>query len=125
MSRVIEDRSVVLFHVMPQRKEKGRPSRSESDAPAKAWAALNLGLAQQGASVVPQDLAAAAAAAAAAAPPAVRSPLLTSGGATAAAAAAANPAATRTPPRGFVPGLGNISSVDGIELPWCRVNQNG
>ena len=57
---VSEDRSVVLFHVMPKRTEKGRPSRSESEAPAKLWASLGLGLQQQGASVVPQPHGAAA-----------------------------------------------------------------
>lgn len=50
---VTEDRSEVLFHVMPKRTEKGRPSKSESEAPAKLWASLGVGLQQQGASVVP------------------------------------------------------------------------
>lgn len=56
MERAIaEDRSVVLFHVMPKRTEKGRPSKSETEAPAKLWASLGLGLQQEGASVVPTN----------------------------------------------------------------------
>ncbi len=50
---VTEDRSEVLFHVMPKRTEKGRPSKSETEAPAKLWASLGVGLEQHGASVVP------------------------------------------------------------------------
>ena len=50
---VTEDRSEVLFHVMPKRTEKGRPSKSETEAPAKLWASLGVGLQQHGASVVP------------------------------------------------------------------------
>ena len=53
---VTEDRSKVLFHVMPKRTEKGRPSKSESEAPAKLWASLGVGLQQQGASVVPTSV---------------------------------------------------------------------
>jgi hypothetical protein len=50
---VTEDRSEVLFHVMPKRTEKGHPSKSETEAPAKLWASLGVGLQQHGASVVP------------------------------------------------------------------------
>ena len=38
-----EDRSVILFHVMIKRRAKGRPTKAESEAPAKSWAGLGIG----------------------------------------------------------------------------------
>jgi hypothetical protein len=35
--RVVEDRSTVVFHIMPKRNGRGRPSKAEADAPAELW----------------------------------------------------------------------------------------
>jgi hypothetical protein len=35
--RLDEDRSTVVFHVMPKRSGRGRPSKAEADAPAQLW----------------------------------------------------------------------------------------
>jgi len=35
--RIEEDRSTVVFHVMPKRSGKGRPSKAEAELPAQMW----------------------------------------------------------------------------------------
>jgi len=35
--RMDEDRSTVVFHVMPKRSGRGRPSKAEADLPAQLW----------------------------------------------------------------------------------------
>lgn len=35
--RMVEDRSTVVFHVMPKRAGRGRPSKAEADLPAQLW----------------------------------------------------------------------------------------
>lgn len=38
--RIDEDRSTVVFHVMPKRSGKGRPSKAEAELPAQMWKAF-------------------------------------------------------------------------------------
>eukprot|EP01043_Picozoa_sp_COSAG02_P046707 COSAG02_NODE_4395_length_5409_cov_3.368738_7_plen_75_part_00 len=35
--RLDEDRSTTVFHVMPKRAGRGRPSKAEADLPAQLW----------------------------------------------------------------------------------------
>ena len=112
MERTIaEDRSVVLFHVMPKRTEKGRPSKSETEAPAKLWASLGLGLQQEGASVVPTH-------GQVQQPTIIRQASATASPGVPPIPASVSPAGTATPPRG----PSGLSAGD--ELPWLRANHS-
>jgi len=41
--RLEEDRSTVVFHVMPKRAGRGRPSKAEADLPAQLWQQYGFG----------------------------------------------------------------------------------
>lgn len=118
-----EDRRVVIFHVMPKRTAKGRPSKEEDEAPAALWHAHMRAASQRGVAMPPNIDSQKAASAASAAGPCTGaggaiggkaslaaialSP--TKGAEAAAAAAAAAIAAARAPTDGLGSG--------GVELP--------